>query len=123
MKQDLRSVPTQHLAAPGTDVTKHTPGPWNLDLKNIGLDLPGHVSVDSRLHGALAQVVWVMEDDASQGRSSPRCEANARLIAAAPDLLEALIRLRNAEKAPREEWIAALQDSDAAITKATGVAP
>ena len=36
--------------------------------------------------------------------------------------LEALERLRNAEKAPREEWDAALLNADSAIAKAKGVA-
>lgn len=56
----------------------------------------------------------VVESDTKEGR------ANARLIAAAPDLLDALDRLRNAEKAPREEWLAALLNADAAIAKAKG---
>ena len=62
--------------------TKHTPGPWTI---GNGDDLQeGHVSIDALDHGALAQVVWKMIDD----DHSPRCEANARLIAAAPELLE-----------------------------------
>lgn len=48
---------------------------------------------------------------------------DSNIIAAAPELLEALERLRNAEKAPREEWDAALLNADAAIAKAKGVTP
>ena len=68
---------------------KHTPGPWSLDLGNIGIDIENHVSVDAPSHGGIANVVWVMEEDALMGKNSPKCEANARLIAAAPDLLQA----------------------------------
>ena len=71
-------------------MSKHTPGPWTLDLGNIGVDMRNHVPVDSPDHGGIAQVVWVMEDDASASKSTPACEANARLIASAPDLLAAL---------------------------------
>lgn len=61
---------------------KHTPGPWSIHHDVSSLD--GHVLIDSSKHGALAQVVWKMEDD----ERTPECEANARLIAAAPELLE-----------------------------------
>ena len=62
---------------------KHTPGPWFLD-DAIDVDLPNHIGISSDKHGLLAQVVWKMEDD----ERTPECEANARLIAAAPELLE-----------------------------------
>ncbi len=66
---------------------KHTPGPWSLSNepfeKSDNGVLQGHVTVDAPSHGALAQVVWKMAD----AQTSPECEANARLIAAAPDLL------------------------------------
>lgn len=66
---------------------KHTPGPWALDH---GDDVErGHVGISSKSHSLLAQVVWKFEDD----DRSPRCEANAHLIAAAPDLLAALKNL------------------------------
>lgn len=96
----------------------HTPGPWSLDLKNIDMDLSGHVSVDAPNHGALAQVVWLMADDKSLGRNSPMCEANARLIAAAPDLLASLQELLPMWSSGIEEpWVQRARD---AIAKATG---
>lgn len=53
--------------------------------------------------------------------SSHGCLCSDRLqTPAAPELLEALERLRNAEKAPREEWVAALLNADAVIAKAKG---
>jgi hypothetical protein len=66
--------------------TQHTPGPWWIDRAD-DVDLPNHVGISAEKHGLLAQVVWRMEGD----ERSPRREANARLIAAAPDLLEALL--------------------------------
>ena len=59
---------------------KHTPGPWALDFG------PDDVGISAEEHGLLAQVVWKMDDD----ERSDTCEANARLIAASPDLLELL---------------------------------
>ena len=64
---------------------KHTPGPWKFEHSE-DIDLPNHVAISANTHTMLAQVVWKMEND----EYSPQCEANARLIAAAPDLLEAL---------------------------------
>lgn len=70
-----------------SNTRKHAPGPWTVSRD---ADLINHVSIDSPKHGMLAQVVWVMEDEARNGERSPQCEANAALIAAAPDLLDAI---------------------------------
>jgi len=63
-------------------MSKHTPGPWEIkahsDLCYRNISGPEHL--------ALAQVVWRVEEE----DRSPDCEANAHLIAAAPELLEAL---------------------------------
>ena len=63
-------------------MSNHTPGPWEIKRH---FD-PGFKFISAQKHTALAQVVWRMEDE----DRSPDCEANAHLIAAAPDLLEAL---------------------------------
>lgn len=99
-------------------MSKHTPGPWSLDLGNIGIDMKNHVAVDAPSHGGIANVVWVMEEDADMGKNSPQCEANARLIAAAPDMLETLKRLR--EMCADFGAKTACDMADAAIFKATG---
>ena len=62
----------------------HTPGPWSIDHDPCFSIDPHSVAISADGHESLAQVVWRMEDE---GRSL-RCEANARLIAAAPELLE-----------------------------------
>lgn len=56
-------------------MTQHTPGPWS-----VGYDGPSLPIIDS--HEGFIAFVKQPDDDAT--------EANARLIAAAPDLLEAL---------------------------------
>lgn len=90
---------------------KHTPGPWEITRS---FD-PGYKNISAPKHTALAQVVWCMEDE----ERSPMCEANAHLIAAAPELLEALEALvadESKEYIPTRLWDAAR----AAIAKAKG---
>ena len=74
---------------------KGTPGSWELGVPEIqGNGL--HVPIHAESHGELAMVVWQMEDDRHDGTPSVECEANARLIAAAPRLYAALARLTQA---------------------------
>lgn len=88
----------------------HTPGPWSLDH---GEDVErGHVGISAKSHSLLAQVVWKMEDDSR----TPRAEANAHLIAAAPDLLAALMALKRAGGI----WPDLVTMVDAALAKAQG---
>lgn len=71
---------------------KHTPGPWTtIDAKNLCLGYPGTVEIHAPDWDALA-VVYVE----TCGNPSEEGEANAQLITAAPDLLEALIELADA---------------------------
>lgn len=66
-------------------MSKHTPGPWEIEEHYHF----GYRWISGPEHSQLAQVVWCMEyEDRSLG-----CEANAHLIAAAPELLEALENL------------------------------
>ncbi len=55
---------------------KHTPGPWTIDL--------GNVIKASNSRESIAMIRWFMADsfDETEG------QANARLIAAAPELLQ-----------------------------------
>jgi hypothetical protein len=89
--------------------TKHTPGPWMYEPKGRG-----HVWSDCRDDGSGA-VIAVMPET-NHGTK----EADARLIAAAPELLSALNEA--AELMPlgtkkRADW---LRKAGAAIAKATG---
>ena len=57
--------------------TSYTPGPWEVFKTHTG-----HYVLDSAEQAVVCQVEWCLED-----------EANARLIAAAPELLAVLKRL------------------------------
>ena len=98
----------------------HTPGPWRLDHSD-DVELRNHVGISSESHSLLAQIVWKMDDD----ERSPSCEANAHLIAAAPDLLEALQSivksLADQDDEGMIEHAQPMIDARAAIAKATGV--
>jgi hypothetical protein len=95
-------------------MSKHTPGPWAISSGDFILQ--NHAAVDAPKHGALALVVWKMEDD----ELSPECEANARLIAAAPDLLEALETCEAFLLSAGFASSGAYAEASAAIAKATG---
>ena len=109
------------------DDVKHTPGSWV--VSKIGLMNDGGrpvVTDDVRVAIACAITEPSKARDAWQ-HNCPEREANARLIAAAPDMLEALIRFRakvyNAAIAQgmAHDWATdACAMADAAIAKATG---
>lgn len=68
--------------------TTHTPGPWTVHGDNKTL-----IGCDDRKM-MLAEVLW--EHVCTEwGRPIEEAQANARLIAAAPDLLAALIAVRD----------------------------
>jgi len=87
-------------------MTTHTPGPWNV----TGL------YVRERDGGLIASIL-----DLWHGQRTPKAEknANARLIAAAPDMLFALHRCIDALAANDAPNCEAAKEARAAITKAT----
>lgn len=88
---------------------KHTPGPWELGIDD-------HLQEVTSLDGVVCQLYEYGEiKPAKRMRNS---EANARLIAAAPDLLEACINVTGEPAAdmPYTTYEKLLQ----AIKKATG---
>ena len=104
-----------------TTVVGHTPGPWSADVH-----VPrGSADAEWRIHGGRELVAIVNDDEYT--------EANARLIAAAPEMLEALqhfvwwtdtyaehpwfLALNEAERA---EFQAGYDKASATIAKATG---
>ena len=97
---------------------KHTPGPWVIE--HLDWAQKGYVFINAKDHDAIAQVVWLMEDDEKMGRNSPTEEANARLIAAAPDLLQALIDAVDLIETVSPFEGDTLRNARAAIAKATG---
>jgi len=89
---------------------KHTPGPWRLDeIGNVESEAVHNIAV---VFSAAGQVNW----SGSDFDTLAHCEANARLIAAAPELLEALKYARRFLK-PSDHDTAFV---DAAIAKAEG---
>ena len=101
----------------------HTPGPWVVKFHNGHFDEPRYVG--SVVRNVARVIPSTLESHASRARLD---RANARLIAAAPEMLEAL---RMAEPVLREAVIASLLPLDdlsdrialdaveAAIAKAT----
>jgi hypothetical protein len=87
-----------------TNITKsaHTPGPWNASEPN------------GRGQGWMAGPAWLGEN-----AWSDQTAADAHLIAAAPELLEALVALHAAATVGDEDY-AAITNAAAAILKATG---
>ena len=97
--------------------TKHTPGPWYVGSGTYeGRNIYSVASVTDDDGFTYQPIVASAEDDGI------KCwDANARLIAAAPDLLEALQNLSGALDAVA--YGAALAQARTAIAKATGDQP
>ena len=103
--------------------TKHTPGPWTADKlqdrDTFNIFANGFVS-------AMCQVSRM--ENSTRSTSGNETAANARLIAAAPDLLEALQDLFGADMEHvlmgdgKDDQIEAIAKARAAIAKATGAA-
>jgi hypothetical protein len=85
---------------------KHTPGPWTYDRSGYSL----YVNSGRELVTALSM----------DGKRMETSEANARLIAAAPELLEALKSVIAWLDAPDESAFSDSELARAAIAKATG---
>lgn len=94
-------------------MSKHTPGPWETDRNNV------HTGQIATIHHCLNND-WVEVWSPNWPADEAEQEANARLIAAAPEMLEAL---QVAELALRERGLRACgeyKQIEAAIAKATG---
>lgn len=96
----------------------HTPGPW---LAAAGpSSVVGWPVVATPIGRSICNVTWM---PGLPPAVEIECKANARLIAAAPDLLEALNALRE-ELSGVDQWWGKLREAadaaDAAIAKAQG---
>ena len=101
-----------------TESTKHTPGPWIHD------DFDRHYVVAGHIYIAIADDGRDDDEGTAEGRygTEEEVEANARLIAAAPELLKALratYAYGNGE-ATDLDWISTAELAEAAIAKAEG---
>ena len=94
-------------------MSKHTPGPWYATGKLTRY-------VEARIDGGLIQEVAACGPTKADGGYGPQQEANARLIAAAPELLEALTDCVEHMHWTQPQGEAALKKAKAAIAKATG---
>ena len=92
-----------------------TPGPWIADKTSRAVGPVSHD--DDQSYGILIPVAWVEFDQDEWIQAS-----NQRLIAAAPELLEALQKMLS--KAYKQNWNDAypeeIQSAQAAINKALG---
>ena len=96
-------------------MSKHTPGPWFISGRMTKY-------IEARIGGGLIQEVAACGPTDADGGYGERQYANAQLISAAPDLLEALEGM--VRKAQKQNWNdnypAELNAAYAAIAKAKG---
>ena len=99
-------------------MSKHTPGPWEAFQNDLGCGV---------LATKRADVAYCWTRDGwplDSSRPISESVANARLIAAAPELLEALKEVSAEARHPDYDWnVALLKTVRAAIAKAEGVKP
>lgn len=99
---------------------QHTPGLWHYSHRE-GADGMYRTEVFSEQHGGIATCDWTPKH-CGNGVTATYREANARLIAAAPDLLEALRAMVSAQHAGpiSDGMLAAWKQGKSAIEKAMG---
>lgn len=95
----------------------HTPAPWTF---HSDADLKNRIEVGKAywFNGSKGETILTAVHDSFSRVATDEAEANARLIAAAPELLAALIAFRDA-KSPEEFTAAMIQNAEAAIAKAS----
>lgn len=89
---------------------KHAPGPYDIDAPE---EVVAGYEIQVRdWHGAITATAYGMDE--------ATCVANARLIASAPDLLEALVEARDVIDSKIGLTVAILDQIRAAIARAEG---
>ena len=102
----------------------HTPGPWEFVPKLTASE--NHRGYFVRAEKTTQTGMWALADVQPGDEDGKLGEANARLIAAAPELLAALRLIKHATSPELDdggEHEAAYELACAAIAKATGAAP
>lgn len=97
---------------------KHTPGPWIIGESSMA---DREITTQDRLDKSYGPICEI--DCYFEGQHGVEQEANSRLIAAAPDLLESLVNIVGLAKlaaAPIHQYKAAIAAAEAAIRKALG---
>jgi len=98
---------------------KHTPGPWTNQVVNTVSGVCFKVGPFPWKEGELNHACIYADYPNKSGYE--QCAANARLIAAAPDLLEALQAMLTHMGMDEDDWIKpTFNQARAAIAKATG---
>lgn len=99
----------------------HTPGPWLVFEPDKSLDA-AYPGIDAEAHSIVVYGQDDVDDGGVKGATREQARANARLIAAAPDLLNMLQQARTMLSAYGSQYdachIALMDDIDAALTKA-----
>jgi hypothetical protein len=95
-------------------MSKHTPGPWRVEAVDAEGTLVYH-----RVMSAGYRVAGVYTIRGGRGLSREESDANAHLIAAAPEMLAALEGILNIGHTP-DTWEVAHRIGRAAIAKAKG---
>jgi len=100
---------------------QHTPGPWNVDMWEYPQDDRRELVIQTATN-RLAVLDWDQGQDNPYTIADNEARANARLIAAAPELLAALERMADAWPAqtPDSPHFDAHIQARAAIAKAKG---
>lgn len=101
---------------------KYTPGPWRVVIDDDGNPLSGRPSVQASEELDCAIVHWdgFVQTCWRSARGDKEIHANARLIAAAPDLLAACIDFVRKVDAGEARRTRSYQQMKAAIAKAEG---
>ena len=102
---------------------KHTPGPWFVPDQTYARNLTVEVDDGIACPGSGGAMSYTTDVCVLGWNGTPEWDANARLIAAAPDMLEALRSVVDTCRADCPAGLPALSDARAAIAKATGAKP
>ena len=100
---------------------RHTPAPWAVGAQ-FTQTVGGYKVNALPIHGSGSAIASVWNGTPRSADIGIQSEggANARLIAAAPDMAAALRALQTVDRLNVAEWSAAMRAVDAALAKATG---
>ena len=107
-------------------MSKHTPGPWRVAIDDDGNPLSGRPSISASEELDCGIVHWdgFKQKYWQSARGEKEMHANARLIAAAPELLDALERIAGFTLSkfmgPHDMALECVNVACAAIAKAEG---
>lgn len=97
---------------------KHTPGPWEAGRRDMSTLVDGYPS--KWIYGGKDCQRYVAAASSVDTQNWDEVMANARLIAAAPDLFEACKNMvKQAREGEISDWHEAIEVIEAALTKAT----